>query len=122
MKRYFLTLKRIVSDRRVLLTLAAVATALIISPWTSRTSTRYVSRSPFITQHFSGVLSETMLVDFCYQVRNIPGVTGVTYRNFSAAKRTATITVYYNPSETSVRQVRIFMQGSGVLWRKPKAT
>lgn len=122
MKRYYLYLKRFVMDRRVLLTFTALVVAACVSNITLRTSGTYVSHTPSITQNFSGVLSEQMLTDFCFQLRNVQGVTGVTYRDFSTARRTAMITVYYNPQETSVRQIRIFMQGSGVLWRKPKAT
>ncbi len=116
------TLKRLVFNRKTLLVAAAAAVAAAVVPWTSRTSQNYITHSPSITQTFNGVLSETMLTDFCYQVQGIQGVTGVSYRDFSATRRTATITVYYNPQMTSVRQIKIFMQGSGVLWRTPKAT
>lgn len=125
MKRWIFYLKhlrRFASDRRVLLAAAALGIALYVSHSTSRTADVYVSHSPAMTQQFTGVLSEGMLVDFCYQVRTIQGVTGVTYRDFSPARRTATITVYYDARETSIRQIKIFMQGSSVLWNKPKAT
>ena len=116
------TLKRLVFNRWTLFAAVAMLVAAAIVPWTSRTAEVYLTHSPSITQSFSGVLSETMLVDFCYQVQSIQGVTGVSYRDFSPVKRTATLTVYYNPQITSVRQIKIFMQGSGILWRKPKAT
>lgn len=122
MKRYYLYLKRFATDRRVLLALTALVVAVGVSSITQRTGSTYVSHTPSISQNFSGVLSEQMLVDFCFQMRNVQGVTGVTYRDFSRATRTAMITVYYDPQETSVRQIKIFMQGSGVLGRKPKAT
>ncbi len=117
----FVTLKRLLLHRRMIFALAAavVATAVVASTW--RTSDAYITHSPSITQRFSGVLSETMLADFCYQVQSIQGVTGVSYRDFSPVSRTAMITVYYNPQMTSVRQIKIFMQGSGALLRQPKA-
>jgi hypothetical protein len=105
----------------LLLAITAVAVAAVVQ-YTSAGNDQYVSASPSITQLFTGVMSEKMLLDFCYQVRNIHGITGVSYRDYSAAHRTAMITVYYNPRVTSPRQVKIFLEHANILWVVPKAT
>ena len=108
--------------KQIALSLAGIA----VLAWTARitlsTSNDYVTASPKLEQRFTGVMSEKMLLDFCYQLQGMRGITGVSYREYAPAKRTAMITVYFNPQLTSARQIQIFMEHASILWRVPKAT
>ena len=44
--------------------------------------------------------------------------TGVSYRNYSPSERTALVTVFYNPQETSVRQV-VQVARDVAAWMRP---
>jgi hypothetical protein len=96
----------------------AVATVVM----TADGSDRYVTVSPQIEQRFVSIPSESALVDLCYRLQNIYGVTGVSYRNYSATDGSALVTVFYNPSMTNNREIRIFMRHPYVLWDKPRRT
>ncbi len=108
--------------KQIIFLAICVSTSVMIVQWTGDGSDEYVSASPAITQRFTGVLSEKMLLDFCYQVRNLRGITGVSYRDYSASERSAVITLYYNPRVTTQGQIKIFLEHSNVLWVVPKAT
>ncbi len=112
---------RFLPGKRVLFALAAVSMIATVAYITASGADEYVTATPSLTQKFTDVVSEKMLVDFCYQLRTIHGVTGVSYRDFSAGKRSATITVYYNPTVTSRQQVKVFMQNARVLWTELKS-
>lgn len=108
--------------KQIALSLIGIAIMGWSAHLTLRTSENYVTASPKLEQHFTGVMSEKMLVDFCYQLQGMRGITGVSYREYAPAKRTALITVYFNPRLTSARQIQIFMQHANILWMVPKAT
>lgn len=108
--------------KQIFLTIATTSLAIFIGIAAGSGSEKYVSASPAITQRFTGVMSEKMLLDFCYQVRALKGITGVSYRDFSPSQRTATVTVFYNPRVTTQRQIKIFLEHASVLWVVPKAT
>lgn len=78
----------------------------------------YLTLNPSLTQRFVSVPSESSLSDLCYRLRGVQGVTGVSYRNYSASERSALVTVFYDPRETSVRQLRIFVLHTRILWQQ----
>lgn len=108
--------------QQILFAVACLATAGIVWQRASSGADDYVSASPSITQRFTGVMSEKMLLDFCYQVRSIRGITGVSYRDYQPGQRSAMITVFYNPQLTNQSQIKIFLEHASILWVVPKAT
>ncbi|MCE7935619.1 MAG: hypothetical protein DYG96_13665 [Chlorobi bacterium CHB2] len=80
---------------------------------------RYIGTSHQLTMQLQQVQSEERLVEFCYQLHSLEGVTGVSYQNYSALERTATVRVFYNPAHTTPRMLRVFLQHSELLIGKP---
>ncbi|MBC8145299.1 MAG: hypothetical protein H7X80_06910 [bacterium] len=78
----------------------------------------YLTRNPSVSQRFVKIPSEGSLVDLCYRLRDVQGVTGVSYRDYAPADQSATVTIYFDAQATSVRQLRIFMLHSKLLWQK----
>jgi hypothetical protein len=104
---------------RVLPALAAAAVAVTLTLVVlDGGQERFLTLNPSLTQRFVQVPSEGSLVDLCYRLRTVQGVTGVSYRDFSPADRTALVTVFFNPRQTSVRQLRIFMLHTRILWQQ----
>lgn len=95
-------------------TLAVTLTVVILDG----PAQRYLTVNPSLTQRFVQVPSATSLDDLCYRLSGVQGVTGVSYREYSPNERTALVTVFFNPRETSVRQLRIFMLHTNILWQK----
>jgi hypothetical protein len=77
---------------------------------------RYLTRNESLTQRFVAVSSEQSLADLCYRLRAVHGVTGVSYRDYSESSHSAYVTVFFNPEQTSVRQLKIFMLQTRILW------
>lgn len=96
----------------------AVAAALV----TRTDSKRYVRMDDAVHQVLTGISSEQTLIDFCYRLRTVHGVTGVSYRDFSASDGRAVITVFFDPGQMSTRQLRILMSYPYILWDKPLAS
>src|SRR3954469_12926258 len=94
-----------------------VAVVMINGPYD-----RYLSTAPSVSQQFTAIPNEQSLVDLCYRLQNVQGVTGVSYRDYSMVTKSAVVTIFYNPHETSVRQLRIFLQHSRILWAEPART
>ena len=90
--------------RRILpaVIVAAIAATVSVALLTPERG-RFLTVNPSVTQRFVAVPSETSLMDLCYRLRRVQGVTGVSYRNYSRSERSALVTVFYNPQETSVR-------------------
>lgn len=80
----------------------------------------YLTINPSVAQRFVAVPSEASVIDLCYRLQGIQGVTGVGYRDYSPENSSATVIVFYNPRETSVRQLKIFMLHTNLLWQKEK--
>jgi hypothetical protein len=114
-------ISRLRPGRRTLLLVAALSIAATVAFITASGSEELVTSTPSLTQKFTDVVSEKMLLDFCYQLRTIHGVTGVSYRDFNPAARSAVITVYYNPRITSSHNIKVFLQNARVLWVAPKS-
>src|SRR5512133_3705362 len=95
---------------------AAVAVGMLTWSFTAQINGRYLSVSHSVSQQFRAIPSEDALADYCYRLSKVEGVTGVSYRDYSPASRTARVTVFYDPQSTSVRQLRIFMQHTRILW------
>ena len=98
-----------------LLAIAALAAWAVVG-YISESHPRYLTATPSVTQRFVSVPSENSLIDLCYRLRGVQGVTGVAYRDYAPADGSAMVTVFFNPRETSVRQVRIFMLHTKILW------
>ena len=105
----------------VLPVLAAVAAVWATSA-TSIDSDRYVSATPSVSQRFVSIADETSLLDLCYRLRSLAGITGVSYREYSPEAGTAIVTVFYNPRNASPEAIRVFMQYPYVLWTQPHRT
>lgn len=95
-------------------TVVAIASVALIAP-TQRT---YITRNPSVSQRFVSVPSEAALVDLCYRLQGVYGVTGVSYRDYNATAHTALVTLFFDPQETSVRQLKIFMLHTKILWQQ----
>ena len=93
----------------------AVAGSVALISDTQRT---YITLNPSVSQRFVAVPSEGAVVDLCYRLRGVYGVTGVSYRDYSSATGSALVTVFFNPRQTSVQQLRIFMRHTGILWQR----
>ena len=112
-------LKRLppVFRKRILPALALAAVAAMLSHGALQSQrTEYLTVNPSVTQRFVAVPSETSLADLCYRLSRVQGVTGVSYRDFDAAAHSARVTVFFNPRQTSVRQLKIFMLHTKILW------
>jgi hypothetical protein len=108
--------------RVILLTAVGIVIGASLSFWTTRSSNTYLSTRPSVSQTFVAIPNEQSLIELCYRINQIQGVTGVSYRDYSMAKESAVVTVYYNPRQTSIRQLRIFLQYTRVLWAQPART
>ena len=108
--------------RTILLTAVCIVVGVGLSFWTTRSSSTYLTTRPSVSQTFVAIPSEQSLVELCYRLNQIQGVTGVSYRDYSMAKESAVVTVYYNPRQTSIRQLKIFLQYTRVLWAQPART
>src|SRR4051812_36744132 len=102
--------------RTLVLAVTGILVVTGVAMMTMNGADQYVTASPSITQRFSGVTSEKMVLDFCYQLQTIHGITGVSYRDFSKTDRSVLITVFYDPQEASMHQIRVFLLNSGILW------
>jgi len=109
-------------QRIILLTAISVVVGAGLSLWTAHSSSTYLSTRPSVSQIFVAIPNEQSLVELCYRINQIQGVTGVSYRDYSMTKESAVVTVYYNPRQTSIRQLRIFLQYTRVLWARPART
>jgi len=103
----------------LLLALVGVGMTFMASRFVSTEAERYVTVNPSITQRFASVPNESKVAEFCYRLRSLEGVTGVSYRDYDPVNRTATITIFYNPRATTVRNIRIFLLHGDVLWKRP---
>jgi hypothetical protein len=112
-------MKRYSTTRLLSLAGVAAVVAVVAAAATHADSKRYVSMDNAVHQVFTGIPSEQTLIDFCYRLRDVRGVTGVGYRDYSAHDGRAVITVFYNPQMTTVRQLRILMSYPYILWEKP---
>lgn len=101
---------------------ACAVLAIVIIHATGAHADDYVSASPAITFAYNGIRDEEMLMDFCVQLRTIRGITGVSFRDYSAETGRALLKVYYNPRLASPTQIRIFLQHSSIIWFTPRAT
>jgi hypothetical protein len=79
---------------------------------------RYLTLNPSVSQRFVSVGSEEALRDLCVRLSGVSGVTGVSYRDYQPDERSAVVTVFFNPRETSVRQLKIFMLHTRLLWQQ----
>jgi hypothetical protein len=107
---------------RYLLILTGVVAAVTVAGSTVWEGDRYVSVNPSVSQKFTAIPDEHTLQDLCYRLQSVQGVTAVSYRDYSPEIGTAVVTVFYNPRQTSMRQLRIFIQHSRILWEKPSST
>ena len=76
---------------------------------------RYIGTSHQLTMEFREIQSEDRLVEFCYQLHLLQGVTGVSYQHYNPMERTATIRVFYNPQSTTPRMLRVLLQHSELM-------
>jgi succinate dehydrogenase hydrophobic anchor subunit len=81
-----------------------------------------MSASATITQEFSGVYNGAMLVEFCYRLQGLNGVTAVTVKKWQPERQAATITVYYNATKLSAQQIKVFLYNSKIIWTEPLST
>lgn len=102
----------------VLLIASGIIATLVALKLTSESGDKYLSVAPTISQKFTAIPNEQALVDLSYHLQQVQGVTGVSYRDYSMATKSAVVTIYYDPLETSVRQLRIFLQHSRILWEQ----
>ncbi len=86
------------------------------------TEQRYITASPSLTQRFNDVASEKVLIDFCYRMGQVYGVTGVSYRDYSPQTGSAIITVYYDPAVASLRELNVLLHNSQVIWQQRLST
>lgn len=75
-----------------------------------------VGRSNSMTQIVSGLYSEDDVLDLCYRVAILPGVTGTSVIRYDAPAATATIMIYYEPSVVTSTQLRVFMKNSRIFF------
>lgn len=101
-----------------LLPIVGAAAALWAMSAMSYDSDRYISSSPSVSQRFVSIADENSLLDLCYRLRSIGGITGVSYREYAPEKGSAIVTVFYNPRMASPEAIRVFMQHPYVLWNK----
>lgn len=106
-------LTRVLALGAVAIAGAALAIVAIDAP-----QQRYLTVNPSLTQRFVQVPSEQSLVDLSYRLQGVQGVTGVSYRDYSPSDRSALVTVFFNPRQTSVRQLKIFMLHTRILWQQ----
>ncbi len=106
----------------ILLGTVGCAVAMIASGIVKKDEKRYVRMDNAVHQVLTGIPTEQTLVDFCYRLRTVRGVTGVSYRDYTLTEKKAVVTVFYDPRETSARQVRILMSYPYILWQKPLAS
>ena len=90
----------------------AIAVGFGVGSYVVGDSGKYVSANPSMTQTFVGVPNEQSILELCYKLQGVQGVIGVSYRDYSADEHSAVVTVYFNPFETSPRQLRIFFPTS----------
>ena len=76
---------------------------------------QYVGADHQLTMVFQEIESEQRLVEFCYQLHTLQGVTGVSYQHYNPIERTATVRVFYNPETTTPRMLRVLLQHSELL-------
>lgn len=79
---------------------------------------RYIGTSHQLTMEFREIQSEERLVEFCYQLHQLQGVTGVSYQHYNPIERTATVRVFYNPEHTTPRMLQVFLQHSELMTGK----
>lgn len=104
---------------RLLAALFGLAVVGTVSWLTGIGSQQFVTATPAVTQKFSAVPSERALLIVCFRLKNVQGVTGVSFRDYSPLQHTAIVTVFFDPALTSPRQIMIFVQHTSVLWEKP---
>src|SRR5688500_13509900 len=115
-------MKRLLRIKHLVLVVLGLAAAGWGTSTSLSDSDRYVSASPSISQNFVSIPNEGALLDLCYRLRSLSGITGVSYREYSPDKGSAVVTVFYNPVRTSPRALRIFMLYPYMLWNKPSRT
>jgi hypothetical protein len=119
MRRYRDKRWSMITSKRIRLSMVALFAAASVTAIMSMQTSEFVSGSPSVTWRFESVRSEDQLIDLCYRIQEIYGVTGVTYQNYDATNASATVTVFFNPQATSVRQIRILMMNAKILWNRP---
>jgi hypothetical protein len=104
--------------RMLALIAAALAGAALTLVVVEVPQQRYLTVNPSLTQRFVQVPSEQSLIDLSYRLQSVQGVTGVSFRDYSTRDRSALVTVFFNPRQTSVRQLKIFMLHTRILWQQ----
>jgi hypothetical protein len=106
-------------QHRSLMAFVAVAAVVAGLTWNfaAETSGRYLSVNPSITQRFHAIPSEEALTEYCQRLGTVQGITGVSFRDYSPEKRSALVTIFYDPSQTSVRQVKLYIDNTRMLWQ-----
>ena len=113
---------RTIQIKYILLPILGAAAAAWAMSATSFDSDQYVSATPSVSQRFVSIADENALLDLCYRLRSLAGITGVSYREYSPETGSAIVTVFYNPRFASPEAIKVFMQYPHVLWTKPHRT
>lgn len=95
--------------------LLTVAIGYLVNQALSPFKDRYIGVNHQLTMQFREIQSEQRLVEFCYQLHSLQGVTGVSYQHYNLLERTATVRVFYNPELTTPQMLRVFLQHSELL-------
>lgn len=99
-------------------TLALGTTAFFLTLAT-RTDSQYVSTGYSISERVINIPFEKALVDYCEVLSRVEGVTGVGYRGYDVVRKTAIVTVYYDPGRTTDRQIRTYLGHTRSIWEDP---
>ncbi len=81
-----------------------------------------IGHSHTLTQTVVNIDNYNDLLDFCWGVVLVPGVTGVRIVQFDPKNNAATITVFYDPVELPTTQLRILLDNNHILFADPRAT
>ncbi|MEO6046236.1 MAG: hypothetical protein ABIQ57_02060 [Candidatus Kapaibacterium sp.] len=122
MKRITRRLRGFRHYRAFVLSITAIMVGLFVASFVDSRSEGFVTSTPSLTLRFTGLANEQSMLDFCYQLQTIQGITGVTYREYSPGTQSALITVFYNPHVASERQIKVFLQNSTVVWGETRST
>lgn len=75
-----------------------------------------VSRSHTLTQTVTALYSPDDVIDFCYRVARLPGVSGTSLVQYDQRSATATIVIYYEPGIVSTTQLRVFLKYNRIIF------
>ncbi len=102
---------------RAVATLATVVAAIVIAVgFVEGVPQDNIGRSHAMTQVVSSLYSNDDVLDFCYRVALLPGVTGTSVVQFDEGAATATIVIYYEPSVVTSTQLRVFMKNNRIFF------